>query len=80
MPQQNSSADPPTPAAGLPSEELVRLSAHDAELPLPRRAHTADEIARARANIAEWSEYLPEDCVRLMIALGWHWSVQRGGG
>jgi hypothetical protein len=79
MPQQNSSADSPSSAGDLPPEDLVRLAALDAELPELNRAHSAEEVARARANIAEWSEYLPEDCVRLMIALGWHLSVLRGG-
>jgi hypothetical protein len=27
--------------------------------------------ARAAANIAEWSSYLPANCVRTMISLGW---------
>jgi hypothetical protein len=78
MPQQNSSADPPSPAAAPSPDDLMRFAALDTEWPPLRRAHTPDEIARARANIAEWSEYLPEDCVRLMIALGWHLSVERG--
>ena len=28
--------------------------------------------ARAVANIAEWSTYLPQDCVEAMIRDGWH--------
>ncbi len=80
MPQLNSSADPPAAAADLPPEHFVRLAALEGDLSSLGRAHTPDEIARARANIAEWSEYLPEDCVRLMIAQGWHLSVQRSSG
>jgi hypothetical protein len=34
------------------------------------------EIARAEQQIAEWLEYLPEDCVAAMIERGWHFSVQ----
>jgi hypothetical protein len=34
------------------------------------------EIARAEQKIAEWLEYLPEDCVAAMIERGWHFSVQ----
>lgn len=34
------------------------------------------EIARAEQKIAEWREYLPEDCVAAMIERGWHFSVQ----
>jgi hypothetical protein len=32
-------------------------------------------IARAAAIIAEWTTYLPEDCVKAMVNDGWHWSV-----
>ncbi|MGD0502668.1 MAG: hypothetical protein ABSD02_07985 [Steroidobacteraceae bacterium] len=31
--------------------------------------------ARAATIIAEWISYLPEDCVRAMVADGWHWST-----
>jgi len=31
--------------------------------------------ARAAANIAEWSTYLPKDCVEAMIRDGWHLTV-----
>ena len=31
--------------------------------------------ARAVANIAEWSTYLPRDCVDAMIKDGWHLTV-----
>jgi len=38
--------------------------------------HSTEEIARAEEKIAEWREYLPEDCVKAMIQRGWHFSVQ----
>jgi hypothetical protein len=38
-----------------------------------RRSDAA--IARAAVNIAEWMAYLPEDCVKVMIRDGWHWST-----
>jgi hypothetical protein len=31
--------------------------------------------ARAAAHIAEWSTYLPKDCVAAMIRDGWHLTV-----
>jgi hypothetical protein len=31
--------------------------------------------ARAVANIAEWSTYLPKNCVAAMIRDGWHLTV-----
>ncbi len=29
------------------------------------------EIARSESNILRWMSYLPEDCVRTMIRMGW---------
>jgi hypothetical protein len=34
------------------------------------RANEAD-AARSSQNILQWMSYLPEDCVRTMIAMGW---------
>jgi hypothetical protein len=30
-----------------------------------------EETARSEENILQWMSYLPEDCVRAMIAMGW---------
>jgi hypothetical protein len=32
-------------------------------------------MARAATIIAQWKTYLPEDCVKAMMADGWHWST-----
>jgi hypothetical protein len=29
------------------------------------------DIARSEANILQWMSFLPEDCVRTMIRMGW---------
>jgi hypothetical protein len=34
------------------------------------RANDVD-TARSEENILQWMSYLPEDCVRTMIAMGW---------
>jgi hypothetical protein len=39
------------------------------------RALVGPPTARAAANIAEWSTYLPKDCVAAMIRDGWHLTV-----
>ena len=39
------------------------------------RAPVEPLTARAVANIAEWSTYLPKDCVAAMIRDGWHLTV-----
>jgi hypothetical protein len=42
---------------------------------LAPRALADPLTARAVANIAEWSTYLPTDCVAAMIRDGWHLTV-----
>lgn len=29
------------------------------------------DVARSEDNILRWMEYLPEDCIRTMILMGW---------
>jgi hypothetical protein len=31
----------------------------------------ADDAARSEENILQWMSYLPEDCIRTMIEMGW---------
>jgi hypothetical protein len=76
MPLENSSTDPHASAARARPENVHSLDAIEADMLLVGDGHTPDEIAQARRNIADWSEYLPADCVRMMIALGWHFSIQ----
>jgi hypothetical protein len=42
----------------------------DAAAPIEVRADSAD-AARSEENILQWMSYLPEDCIRSMIAMGW---------
>jgi hypothetical protein len=42
----------------------------DAAPPIEVRADEAD-AARSEENILQWMAYLPEDCIRTMIAMGW---------
>jgi hypothetical protein len=42
---------------------------------LAPRASVDPLTARGVANIAEWSTYLPKDCVAAMIRDGWHLTV-----
>jgi hypothetical protein len=47
-----------------PSESL-----NDALSPIDARAD--DDVSRSENNILQWMSYLPEDCIRTMIAMGW---------
>ena len=42
----------------------------DAAVSLDERANEAD-AARSDQNIVRWTSYLPKDCIRTMIAMGW---------
>jgi hypothetical protein len=42
----------------------------DAAAPVEAWANDAD-IARSEENILRWMSYLPEDCIRAMIDMGW---------
>ena len=41
----------------------------DAVLPIDARIN--DDIRRSEDNIVQWMAYLPEDCIQMMIAMGW---------
>jgi len=43
--------------------------ASDAVLSIDARAD--DGIRRSEDNILQWMSYLPEDCIRTMILMGW---------
>jgi hypothetical protein len=53
-------------------QDFVNLFAEssDAEAPAEARGNDAD-IARSEDNILRWMSYLPEDCIRSMIHMGW---------
>jgi hypothetical protein len=42
----------------------------DAAVSIDVRANEAD-AARSDQNMVQWMAYLPEDCIRSMIAMGW---------
>jgi hypothetical protein len=42
----------------------------DAAAPVEARVNH-DGAARSEENILQWMSYLPEDCVRTMIEMGW---------
>jgi hypothetical protein len=41
------------------------------QAPTPPIVMQACDAARSDKNIAEWSSYLPADCVKTMISMGW---------
>ena len=50
---------------------FVERSSGSLDAVLPIDARTRDEIRRSEDNILQWMSYLPEDCIQMMIAMGW---------
>jgi hypothetical protein len=42
----------------------------NADAPVDASVYYAD-VVRSENNILQWMAYLPEDCIRTMIAMGW---------
>jgi hypothetical protein len=55
----------PRPFIHLQSESLAIGKRADAR-------EGAAEIAHSEENILRWMAYLPEDCIRTMVLMGWH--------
>ncbi len=50
-------------------------SSDASQAPEPPAAVQAGDPARSEQNIADWSSYLPADCVNTMVSMGWHVST-----
>jgi hypothetical protein len=52
--------------------DFVNLFAEPSDAAAPAEARVNDaDIARSEDNILRWMSYLPEDCIRSMIQMGW---------
>jgi hypothetical protein len=61
--------EPDTEAQQRVSVEL-QTEPSDATAPIEVRVYGAD-AARSKENILQWMSYLPADCVKSMIEMGW---------
>ena len=50
---------------------FVEISSESLHAILPIDARADDGVRRSEDNILQWMSYLPEDCIRTMIAMGW---------
>jgi hypothetical protein len=56
----------------VPEQVFVELFGEPSDAAAPLEAWANDaEIARSEENILQWMSYLPEDCIRTMIQMGW---------
>jgi hypothetical protein len=49
----------------------LKLESMDAASPIDARVNVEDRM-RSENNILMWMSYLPEDCVKTMIVMGWN--------
>jgi hypothetical protein len=42
---------------------------------ISRYQQSQADVVRAAKNVLAWKEYLPNDCVKAMVASGWHFRV-----
>ena len=50
----------------------AELQAEPSDVTTPLEVRVSDvDAARSEQNILQWKSYLPEDCVKAMIAMGW---------
>ena len=51
---------------------FVELFSEPSVAATPHEAGTSDaDVARSEENILQWMSYLPENCIRTMIDMGW---------
>jgi len=62
-------------AQGIHSRQGVQAAAIAMDVRSSRYQQSHADIVRASKNVAEWEQYLPEDCVKAMVAGGWHFTV-----
>ena len=58
--------------AQIPQRPLIYMQS--ASLAVAARAdarQAAADIAHSEKNIMQWMTYLPEDCIRTMVLMGW---------
>ncbi len=58
--------------APVPQRFPVELSGESSSAPMPNDMPVnGADAARSKKNILQWMSYLPEDCVKTMIEMGW---------
>jgi hypothetical protein len=53
-------------------QDFVEVPGEPTDVATPAELQVnADDAARSEENILQWMSYLPEDCIRTMIDMGW---------
>lgn len=51
---------------------FVKLPMESSDIASPIDVRVSDaDVVRSENNILQWMSYLPEDCIKAMIAMGW---------
>lgn len=59
------------PAYGQMPQRLFIDLVEDSTAISSMNAENDEDVARSERNIRRWMAYLPEDCVKTMIRMGW---------
>jgi hypothetical protein len=58
--------------AHIPWQPFIEMQSESLAIAAPADAReTATDMARSEENILRWMEYLPEECIRTMVLMGW---------
>jgi hypothetical protein len=57
------------------SRRSFQAAARAVDVPSSRFLRSQSDVVRAAKNVLAWKEYLPDDCVKAMVASGWHFTV-----
>ncbi len=60
---------------GLHDRQGISAAAVTVDVRNSRYQRRQADIVRASKNLSEWKKYLPADCVKAMVASGWHFTV-----
>jgi len=54
-----------------PAQRPPFIAVQSESLALNSRAESAADIQHSKENILQWMSYLPDDCIRTMVLMGW---------
>jgi hypothetical protein len=60
---------------GIYSGRAIQAAAIAVNARSSRYKRRQADVVRAAKIVLEWKEYLPDDCVKAMVASGWHFAV-----
>jgi hypothetical protein len=57
------------------SRQAIQHAAIATDQRSARYRRSQSDVVGAAKNLSEWRKYLPDDCIKAMVAKGWHFTV-----